>query len=563
MKIRLSTALLLFGIFIAVSQALQAVEPADDIIRNAAADVERYEGQASGLAPGRSANAARILKLAKLSHERLDGSANKANASWAEVNQRYIALEGRLEELMNPAAPKAAEQSAPAAESPTAPAAPAGQATAAATTPAAPKTTQETVPPLVSGQRVQVKKLTRDIASRREGIVTTGPSHFQDSEEVAARQKSLQQFTDALKRYPQVDDADVQAARSEYAALREALAKEFARAQDQLAQLGDVQASLAMIEANGKTYAAPQALQVPFTADDAKAWVSSASSARTVAEHNLKQLAIIAPIAHLPNNPGTPQGGAPYDANDVMRLQRNSQNALNAVQANYESMATELNNRMQQMESEIGSRWQEDPNNDDKRWLFIGEGQQENADKLYAEALAIAQSSVSLEQALGREPAQANALIAKIDKTKAEFARKREVALQGSRLPEPKSTDSDLLAIAKQILENPKYEFAGHGRIVLTTSEVVERDRKDSDIDIDKAELTTSGDVRMTGTETTWTYKWREFKFAAPVKETGSDTWYIWWITAKNFSSGGPRTPLNKWISGEANKGNLILKKNI
>jgi hypothetical protein len=47
-----------------------------------------------------------------------------------------------------------------------------------------------------------------------------------------------------------------------------------------------------------------------------------------------------------------------------------------------------------------------------------------------------------------------------------------------------------------------------------------------------------------------------------PLKETDSDTWYIWWLTAKNFSSGGSRTPLNKWISGEANKGNRILPKN-
>jgi len=42
-----------------------------------------------------------------------------------------------------------------------------------------------------------------------------------------------------------------------------------------------------------------------------------------------------------------------------------------------------------------------------------------------------------------------------------------------------------------------------------------------------------------------------------------SNEWYIWWITAKNFSSGGARTPLNKWVSGETSKGNRILKKNL
>ena len=120
-----------------------------------------------------------------------------------------------------------------------------------------------------------------------------------------------------------------------------------------------------------------------------------------------------------------------------------------------------------------------------------------------------------------------------------------------------------MMKIAEQILSKPKYEFGEHGNIVLTTGEIVERERKDSEIDIDDAELTLSGDIKMSGTETSWTYKWKEFKFATPLKETDSDTWYIWWITAKNFSSGGKNTPLNQWISGGATKGNLILPENI
>ena len=120
-----------------------------------------------------------------------------------------------------------------------------------------------------------------------------------------------------------------------------------------------------------------------------------------------------------------------------------------------------------------------------------------------------------------------------------------------------------MLAIAKEILEVPKYEFGKYGRIVLTTKEVIDRERKDSEVKIDDAKLTLSGDLKMSGTETTWTYKWKEFKFAVPLKETDSDTWYIWWITAKNFSSGGNRTPINQWISGDATKGNPILKKNM
>jgi len=36
---------------------------------------------------------------------------------------------------------------------------------------------------------------------------------------------------------------------------------------------------------------------------------------------------------------------------------------------------------------------------------------------------------------------------------------------------------------------------------------VTEHEHKDSEIETDKAELTSRGDPKMTGSETTWTYK--------------------------------------------------------
>ena len=175
--------------------------------------------------------------------------------------------------------------------------------------------------------------------------------------------------------------------------------------------------------------------------------------------------------------------------------------------------------------------------------LFIGEGKEAEAFKLYNESITMAQSSVYLEQALSHDPKEALAMIAMIEKAKVVFKRKMTIALETSKLPAPESKDKKLLAIAKEILANPKYEFGKHGKIIITTSEIVDRERKDSEIDIDDAEITLGGDIKMSGTETTWTYKWQGFKFATPIKETDSDTWYIWWITAKNFSSGGARTP--------------------
>jgi len=474
-----------------------ATQPADNVIKNALIDIQRFEQQASGITPARRSQARRILKLLNLSHERLNGSTHHSDPSWQEVNQRYITLKGQLKGLQNPSTKKS---SAAAANAPAPAVLPAGKTTTQA---------NSSVPELVSGQRVRVKKMVKDMKSVQSSFVITGPSIFQAPNEVAARQKRFTQFKDALKRYPQVDDPDVQAARSAFDALGKALSAEFARAKEQLAQLGDVQQRLATIEENSRKYAAPAILTPPFSETDATTWVKAAGGTRTVAEHNMKQLAKITPIAYLPNNRGTPQTGAPYDAQDISRLQRNSVTQLKNVEDRYQAMAEGFTNRFGTIDRDVLGRWQGDPNSD-KRSIYIGQGQQEQAFKVFADTILIAQSAVYLETALGRPAEDAQIIIEKLENAKKEFIRKRKIAMETSKLPEPQSTDKKMLAIAKEILDVPKYEFGKYGRIVLTTKEVIDRERKDSEVKIDDAKLTLSGDLKMSGTETTWTYKWKE-----------------------------------------------------
>jgi len=420
----------------------------------------------------------------------------------------------------------------------------------------------ETPRELVSGERVRVKKLTTDMQQLASSIKTDGPSSFQNRQEVAAKQKRFKQFEEALKRYPQTEDPDVKAATAAFATLRQNLSAEFQRAKQQLAELGDVQQRLATIDENSRKYAVPAVLLIPFDESQAQSWVTSASQSRTVAEHNLQQLATISELAYLPNNPGTPESGAAYDTQDVARLQRNALTMLTSINANYQQMSQRFNSLFGQIENDVLSRWQEDPTGD-KAWQFIGEGQPQKAIDTYDESLRQVQSAVFLENALGRDSSQAQSVSTALSEAKQTFLQNHQTALAASRLPEAKSDDKGLLAIAQEILENPKYEFGQHGRIVLTTAEVTNHERKDSEIDIDKAEISLGGDLKMSGTQTTWLYKWQQFKFSVPLKEPDSDQWFIWWITAKNFSSGSEITPLNQWVSGAAVKGNAILAENI
>lgn len=413
---------------------------------------------------------------------------------------------------------------------------------------------------LVSGERVRVKKLTRDMKNVQASIVTTGPSHFQDPAVINKFKKRFGQFNQALTKYPQVNDPDVAAARKAYKSLSSALSAEFARAKKQLAELGNVQARLKLIESNGRKYAVPKALSLPFTPAEAKAWVKASSDARTVAEHNNKELRKIAPIAYLPKNRGTVQSGAPYDSDDINRLSRWADKMFKSVQSGYKTTADTLESRMTQIEEEIDRRWKDDPDSD-KRWTFLKADQIEQADKLYADGIDMAKSSIALGSALDRSTKRADGLIAKIEKAKDEFAANQKIALNTSRLPKPKSKNRKQIKLAKKILAIPRYEFGEHGPIVLTTEKITEHERKDSETKFDDIEFHLNGDATLSGTKTTWTYKWEEFRFATPIKDYDGK-WYIYWITARNYSEGSSITPIDQWISGKVTKGNQILKKN-
>ena len=416
------------------------------------------------------------------------------------------------------------------------------------------------VAPLVSGQKVQVKKLSRDIVNVRNAISTTGPSEFQDQSILNARQKRFKQFTEALKRYPQVEDPLVKTARSEYFALQQALTNEFKRAKEQLNQLGDVQARMALLQQNFDKYPVPKPMQAPFDASAVKQWVKQASEARTVGEHNLNELNAIAPLAYLPKNPGTPQSGSPFDSDDVRRMQQIAINIQNAVQANYKSMSDTIINQLQQKIQEVTTRWQEDPKGE-KKWVFLKADQVSQATALFAESNALAQSSIDLAQALKQDHSIASQAMQTIKQAEQSFNANATIALKSSRLPKPASNDSEMQGIAAQVMKVPRYKFGEFGPIILTTNEIVDRESKSSEIEIDDIDVSLSGDVKMSGTETTWTYRWKEFRFATPIKDADG-TWYIWWITAKNYSSGSSITPLNQWVAGKSMQGNPILPAN-
>ncbi len=41
-----------------------------------------------------------------------------------------------------------------------------------------------------------------------------------------------------------------------------------------------------------------------------------------------------------------------------------------------------------------------------------------------------------------------------------------------------------------------------------------------------------------------------------------NENWHVWRITVKDFSTGGSNTPIDRWVSAKATKGDLIPQEN-
>ena len=160
-----------------------------------------------------------------------------------------------------------------------------------------------------------------------------------------------------------------------------------------------------------------------------------------------------------------------------------------------------------------------------------------------------------------KDASRAKALLDLIKTKQSNLATDAAVSLESARLPKPASKDKKRIKIAKEILATPKYGFGEHGPIVLTTKKIETKETKDKEFDVEDVDVSIHGDVTLSGTETTWTHKWDEFKFVTPIKDTDG-MWYMWTITAKKFESGYSTTPIGRWVSGKAVKGSQILEEN-
>ncbi|WP_299880966.1 hypothetical protein [uncultured Cocleimonas sp.] len=424
-------------------------------------------------------------------------------------------------------------------------------------------TPESTAPPkgkqLVSGQKVQVNKLIRDMKNVHNSIKTEGPSDLQSASVVNKYKAAVDKYTTALKRYKEYTGSPlVIEALQTYKALRSRLSTEFKRAQSQLAKLGNPAKLMAAVDAKQQGINAPKWLPAPFSQEDIQAWVKQIKEIKKTAADVTAEVQRISAATNLDLT------GGKYGVQRANSMLHWANKAVRDSDAALSETEMQLNHQFQfQNKHELPYFRKLNPDNEkDRANAFLQEGSEGRIFERLDKQLAMAESFAAFEQATkGKISAEKQARVDEVIALRKKYSEDRIKAVGISKLPKPASNDVKMLAIAKDIIEKPDYEMGQHGPIVLTTKEIVTREQEVSRDTIKDVDISLSGKLTWSGTRETWQYKWQEFKFATPIKDKSGD-WYIWWITAKNYSSGASTTPLNEWVSGRTTKGSLILEEN-
>ena len=524
-----------------------AATAADSNIKGAIADIERYEKQFPDSASARASNIKRALKLLKLTRQRLDSSNNKSHDSWIEADERFKSLISKLQSKLE----KPATTTTTTTQQSTT------QQSSATTNTSTTKST------LISQDHVRLKKLARDIESATDSLNTGGVKPFQDPAYVRKFEDASLKYQKSLNKYSSFqNDPGVQKASTALAKFNNMIQFGKDQAQPVLAELGDVQARLRNLENTIRQRPFPQHPPMPYKDTDIINWIKAAAPFRKVAIENYQTLAVIAEKAWLPNNSGVVQQGAKYDMNDVSRLQNSLRGDVEKIDGTVKQIELNLNAGIDQSLQTI--EWWDalDPKNEHQQVNnFIGESSEATAMEILNKELQLAEAALSFDQALNRKTIdQRKAWRDRVKTTIVNYQARRNQALNLSRMPKADSTDNSLIETALKTLEKPSY---GAGKILrlLINSDKVTREEESSEIEIDEVDVSLSGKIEMSGTETTTFYKWEQYQVATA--EPVDNKFFIFYNTLKYYTSGASTTPLNRWILSNRIKGAEILEANI
>ena len=546
---KLRTAL--FAAWMFLPGSIWATEPVDSQVRSALADIAKYENQLAGQTSANAVSVKRSLKLLTITRQRLDSSPNKSDPSWIEADERYNALVARLNQLLSPRASATALSSAPPI--PTASAQPQAAASAA---------TSGARPQMISQYRVRIKKIIRDIDSRYDTLDKGGIKPFQDAEYVRQFEQNATSFGESIGRYADFpDDPDVIAAKEALARFEKLIAFGREQAAKDLAQLGNVQQRLASIDERIRGMKQPPAPQEPYGDGQLGQWLTQLARLRQEASKTYQPLPEIKERAYLPLNPGTVQEGAPYDMNDVIRMERAILGLVDSIDTELKRFSDQLQLVVDRIAEGLNFYSTFDPSDPDAQANhFLSQGRADEIRRTLAKDRQTVAEAAHYAQLLN-DPSydECAKLLQRVQATADQYEANYRKARELIRMPEAATTEPKLTAIAEKTLAG--YDYVGNIKRMVINTEKTHRSKDTSEERYDDIDVSLSGTITLTGTKTTYHYEWDQFQVATAEPVDGK--YYIFYNTLKYFTSGSATTPLNKWIIGSRFQGPEIPEENI
>jgi len=544
------------GLLFLLSSVALAETSMDRNVKSALDDISKYEEQFLSKSKASKPTIKRTLKLLSLTRQRLDSVDDQSHPAWIEADQRFNNLQDHLNLLLDPSSAPPARAASSNSSSPS-------QAATKA------KTQKKTASSssgkqMISQQRVRIKKLNRDIQSATGSLDKAGPKPFQDPAYVAQYEKRLANFENMLSRYQEfASDPDVVNTRVSLDKFAKFIGVGKDHAAKEIAALGPVQDTLKSTEAKIRQLVVHPAPQHPYQNGDLEKWVRNLATTRKTAIQIYKPLPEIAKRAWLPNNRQTVQQGAPYDMNDVKRLDHSLRGIVGKIDQSVKEHTLNVNLAVEHAAKDLEFYQTMDPDNPQHLSNhFMRKGRVDEVRAALAKTTTTVSEALSYARLLKQDSVeQRTTLLKKANDVSAQYEANYKKARGLVRLPEPASTDSDLMEIAKETLSNPKYDYVGDIKRMVINAEKVSRTKKTSEASFDKIDVSLSGKVTLSGTETTYFYDWDQFQVATA--EPADGKYYIFYTTLKFFRSGASTTPLNKWIISSRLQGSEIPQENI
>lgn len=393
----------------------------------------------------------------------------------------------------------------------------------------------------IVGKRVaSLKETLQQQIDRVNGLSATD---FAVAETVDGLRRDLDGLRADLAALAAPDDAGVVALGQDIAQVAGAIDQRAQSAGAATAQYGDVNARLAEIDGHARGVQVPPPLTGSATRDEAAAYGAAIAGIRRQSAEDLAWLNGI-------------NGKVPLTPEQAESFNR-SQNALAVVTP--QQVDQSLLNSQAALDSAVqqGLTYADLLNNadtgnaDDQANLMTGAGKFEEYQKNLAAGLVAVDAAAALEAAVARGDApDRGAQRAKIAAALEKYQASHGQALDSVRLPAARSTDTELIATAEEVLKRPEYGYQWKRLVV--NADLQHFDKMTGSIDEN-----TSSDLVVS------VYHWVWDEFQVTTAEPRDGKWYLYTNKLRRFTSGGPTTPTGRWILADRFEGSEILEANI